>query len=674
VSNEGGLPPASVHPGGKLAGWRIGDIEIDLRLARVSLRGQPLVLDRSSYDLFVYLVEHAGSVAEKDVLLRIGWPGRVVAENTLAKAISKLRQALGDDAGSMIRSVHGYGYRLAVHAVPVYIAPHAVVLPELQPSHPPTQVDLSARKRWHLVGIAITAMAAILAVLAWSWRSQPANTSAVPVTARVALPGEDVLAVLPFRDRSEDGSLAMLAEGLAQHLRDRITGVPKLRIVKPGEVMAYRGDYREARTIARELGATLVVSGEVSRRADYLRVVVQLSDPGGKVPAWSRTFERLPDDQATLFEDLRAAVIEQIGDRPGRWRHDEASGHGTSNVEAYRAFLRASTQFAGNNDPNSQRRAIASLEQALALDPGYADAWNMLGGILGGSGYYADTSQELIAGRMRALKAMDRTIALLPDDPLNYLLRSEMRLLYRFDWAGAREDIEAARKRTPGGESAMLRIWEARYLASLGRIDEAIALDARAIALEPSAGARRNQGWHYLAKGDTRNARAILNLQLEDLPDNPHANFYLALCDILEQQPKAALVRLEHSSTLFRLVGTVIAQHELGNRKASDTALAKLIDQFAIADGYWIGVAHAWRGDRDKAFEWLERAASSGDSSIMYLGFDPLLRNLRGDPRYAELLKRLQLPTDAPAWRLAGPRNPEPNTRLEFGVLTTLRE
>ncbi|MBK9654145.1 MAG: hypothetical protein IPO66_01240, partial [Rhodanobacteraceae bacterium] len=223
------------------------------------------------------------------------------------------------------------------------------------------------------------------------------------------------------------------------------------------------------------------------------------------------------------------------------------------------------------------------------------------------------------------------------------LLRSEMRLLYFFDVPGAWADIEAAAARIPGGESPALLVWKARLLASLGpRIDEAIALDARAIALDPASGARRNQGWHYLAKGDTRNARAVLMLQLADLPENPHSN-YLALCDIFEGQPDAALRRLR---TLLHAVPA--ARHGdrpawKGDRAASDIALQRLIDQYAIADGYWVGAAYAWRGELDQAFHWIERAVRGGDSSAVYLKFDPLMRKLRGDPRYVKLLAEMKL-------------------------------
>jgi DNA-binding winged helix-turn-helix (wHTH) protein/TolB-like protein len=620
---------------GERSGWRIGEIEIDTTLAQVSRAGRKLVLERSGYELLRHLVENAGRTLGKDELLRAGWPGRMVSENSLAKAIGKLRLALGDEQAQLIQAVHGYGYRLVavVEALPprqLEIAPAPVA---------PFAAPVARPFPWRGASASVLLLLTIALLLSW-WRP---SVVMPPPSKPLATVGEDVIAVLPLRDLSPSGSLGLLADGFANYLRDQLQRMPALRIVNRADSHALRGDQREPAEIARDLGANLIVDGELSLVDDRLRVVLRLSDASGRIPGWSQTFERAPQDQAQLLQDLGAALYAGLGNQPQRWGYDPQRGRGTANEDAYRTFLRAATLFGGNNDPNSQRRTLAILEQAVEIDPDYADAWLMLGGILGGSGYYADTAEELVAGRVRAIAATDRGIARVPDDPSNYLARSEMRLLYFFDVPGAWADVEAAAARLPGGESPALLVWKARLLASTGRIDEAIATGARAIALDPASGARRNQGWHYLAKGDTRNARAVLMLQLADLPENPHTNFYLALCDIFEGQPDAALRRLEHSSTLFRLVGTVIAQHEKGDRAASDIALQKLTDQFAIADGYWVGAAHAWRGEIDQAFHWIERAIRGGDSSAMYLPFDPLVHNLRGDRRYAQSLAAMNL-------------------------------
>jgi DNA-binding winged helix-turn-helix (wHTH) protein/TolB-like protein/TPR repeat protein len=622
----------------QIKGWRVGELVLDTVLMRVLRDGVPLAIDRRGIDLLFHLAENAGRTVSKDALIAVAWPGRVVSENSLVKAISKLRQALGDGDGDCLQVVHGYGYRLVCVVESLAAVHEAIREPAVETPAGHAEAVANQSRHWlHAGGLLLVLLGLLWAVVLLT------DIETKDRTATDAARTYDVVAFLPLRDASANGGLALYADGLSNYLRDQFGSVPALRMIHRAESQRYRGDRRPPGDLARELGADLLVTGEVSQVEGQLRVDLQLFDARGRIPPWRQIFQRLPGDQATLFEDIKGALLAAIADQKGRWGHDQSSGRGTTNDAAYQAFLRAATLFSGNNDPNNQRRAIVLLQRAVELDPNYADALLTLGGIYGGSGYYADTVDELLEGRKRAIASMDRGIELAPDDPANYLLRSEMQLLYLFDVEAAWADLRAAADRTPGGESARLLVWHARLLASLGRIDEAIETGARAIALDPAAGARRNQGWHYLAKGDTRNARAVLMLQLVDLPENPHTNFYLALCDIYEGQPEAALQRLELSSTLFRLLGTVIAQHERGDHAASDIALQKLIDQFAIPDGYWIGAAYAWRGELDQAFHWIERAIEGGDSSAAYLLFDPLLANLRDDPRYQRLVDRVGL-------------------------------
>lgn len=131
--------PDSTLRQGETRGWRIGEIEIDTALARVSRRGHKLTLDRSGFELLRHLVENAGRTASKDELLRVGWPGRVVSENSLAKAIGKLRVTLGDEQAELIESVHGYGYRLMAVAEALVVTPVDAAPPRSMPIRRPVR-------------------------------------------------------------------------------------------------------------------------------------------------------------------------------------------------------------------------------------------------------------------------------------------------------------------------------------------------------------------------------------------------------------------------------------------------------------------------------------------------------------------------------------------------------
>lgn len=649
---------------GTVDGWRLSTFVVDARLAQVHADGRRVDLERSGFAVLRCLIEHAPEVVAKDSLLSAGWPGRVVSENSLNKAISKLRRALGDHQAELIVAVHGYGYRLGAEPVPWQrpaTAPAGPAsVPGIPAEEPAEAVALAGsprarRNRLPRTILAGLGLALVLAIALGGALRSPQPVAAPRATA-AAIPR---VALVPLRDLSSDGSLALLARGIAEHLRQDAQRIPGILVSDPGPASHFQEDGVNAQRIGNALNADLIVGGDIASVDGRLQVELRITDLRGELPPLRQRFERAALEQATLLDDLTLAMYRAFSPRQGRFGLTPGRGGGSANPEAFLAFLRASTTFVNNNDPTSQRRTIAVLQQAIDLDPDYADAILMLGGVLGGSGYYADTPEELRAGRLRALSLMDRGIALAPQDPWNYLLRSEMRLLYLFDWNGALADINAARALAPMGQSeAMILIWQARFLASMNRIDDAIAVGARSIALAPDAGGRRNQGWHYLAKGDTRNARAVLALQLRNYPESPHVHYYLALCDIFERQPEAALRQLEYSSPLFRLAGTVVAQHELGNRDASDAALDALKDRFTPADGYWAAAAHAWRGEADQAFTWLDYAASAGDSSLMYLPFDPHWRRLREDPRMRAWLQRLAPPPEvweAVASGMAGP-------------------
>lgn len=654
------------------AGLRIGPYLVDAstqRLLRAADRA-PVAMDRSSFDLLLALARQPGEVVDKETLLRAVWPRRVVSENSLAQAVRKLRGAIGDTEGELVQLVRGFGYRLALPverlaeepatasaeavASPVHGAGAAAnePMPAAAPTaasppamHPPA-VRRPARVRAFWSGAAAALLLAGTSVAVIAWRDVP-DVRGTPTTERRQVRElRNTLAVLPFVDRSPNGTLAREARALGDRLRKDCHRIPQLTVVGDAEVAAFGGAPEDAEAVLAQLDADLVLVGELQPHPAGVEVSLRLIDHSGQGIGFEQRVAHPLDDLGALRQQLRFDLYRRIGDTPGRWAYDAELGRGTRNPEARLAFLRAATLL--GEDEESQRRVKAALELAVELDPNYADAWMALGDVLGAGGgpggLYADDGEELAEGRRRALAAYDRGISLAPRVPAHYLVRSEIRHLYHHDWAGADADLDQA-ERLMARPTAHLYIQRARMAAARGDLRTAIEFDERASALDPESGSRRNQGWHHIALGEYAQARALLLAELQVRPFESSLNYYLGLCDLLEDLPEAALARFEHASTVHRLVGTVLAHARRGDLAAAERALASLEQRFADTAAYEIAIGHAWLDRSERAFDWLERAIRVGDGGIMYLAFDPLLAPLRGHPRHDALLRRIRHPS-----------------------------
>lgn len=641
---------------------RIGEFRIDAARQSIQRDGEPrpLTIHRGSLDLLLVLAERAGAVVSKEDLLAAVWPGRVVSENSLQQAIRKLRLALGDEHGEAIQLVRGFGYRLSL---PVLVdsatvaaneAPTsspantaAPALPALAPAavaRAPTAPAL-ARQRllwWAAAALLLASASTVFVAL----RSDPPRTGPRMTERRLVQEFPNTLAVLPFEDRSADGSLAQVALLLADGLRRDGHRIPRMHVTSEAEVRAFQDSPKDPEAVLEALDADLVLAGRLRPHEKGIELELRLLDHGRQGLGFVRRYVHPLGDLAELQSRLRFDLYEHLGDTPGRWAHDAARGRGTANREAWLAFLRAATVL--TDDEAGQRRARAALEHAVALDPSYADAWIALGSLLGAGGgaggTYTDDTAELAEGRRRAMAALDRGIALAPDEPGHYLLRSEIRHLYFYDWEGAEADLDRAESlmKKP---TAHLYIQRARLAAARGDLAAALRFDDRATELDPESGSIRNKAWHLIALGDYRQARELLLQELAVRPFESSLHYYLGLCDIYEGLPEVALSRFEQAGTVHRLTGTVLAQVRRGDRDAAHRALRSLEQRFADSAAYEIALGHAWLDEPELAFEWLERAVEVGDGGVLYLGFDPLAAPLRREPRYAAVLRRIKHPS-----------------------------
>jgi TolB-like protein/DNA-binding winged helix-turn-helix (wHTH) protein/tetratricopeptide (TPR) repeat protein len=649
---------ATKRPGPPPGRWRFAAFELDETSGRLRAAGQWHALDHGSYGVLLALLRQSGVLVGKDTLLHAGWPGRVVSENSLPKAIGRLRQLLGDAEGELLCTAHGYGYRLAAHAE--WSAPAGkLVEPVVPQTQPPDGPPIPAPRSQLRV---LLLLALLLAVAAGAYtlaRLEPPAATAPLGGPPVADVGDArSIAVLPFADMSQAHDQRYFSDGLTDELLDRLAQLPQLRVASRTSSFALRDSLEGVGSIGRQLGVATVLEGSVRRDGDRVRITVQLIKVRDGFHLWSETYDRQMTDIFAVQDEIAHAVVQALRLKLLPGQDDAVTRHRTRSIGAYNELIRGrGLEYLGT--PDNDRRAIAAYERAIAIDPEFSSAYAQLANLLGGDARYADSPAQVAAGKLRSIALMDRAIALEPDRAEFYLARADFLYSTRHDWHAAQRDLDIASRLYGDRQPSDLLMRQCRLYAVLGRIEEAIAAERLAIAGDPqSTWAWSMLGYHLAVIGQYDEAHRALAKADQIKPDDDHTPYYDGLAWLLEREPKRAIAAFELSGSEFRLVGLAAAQSDAGNDSVSRSYVQTLETRYAPTGAYQAAQAHAWRRENDQAFAWLERAAQQQDAGVMYLRFDPMMRRLHGDPRYLAWLRRLKLDDESLASAELAPSAP----------------
>ncbi len=404
----------------------------------------------------------------------------------------------------------------------------------------------------------------------------------------------------------------------------------------------FKGKNEDLRTIGQKLGVEAVLEGSVRLAGDRVRISVELVKVADGYRLWSESFDRRLTDVLALEDEIAVAVAGALKVRLGDGR---AAPRRAVDPEAHTQTL-LGKQFLHRLTGQDYRRSKAAFERAVEVDPGYAPAW---AGLALATFWVADNAETLAAitqGYDRALAAAERAVALDPELADGYAARGFLRSSARWDWDGAREDVERALALNPGNAETY-RIY-APVLAAVGRLDAALAAARKTTEIDPlDAVAWGRLGLLHASRGHLDLANAALDRSLEIAPEQDLASALKARVLLLQGRPAEAVAMAERSTAEhLRLLYKSSAHHDLGNAEESQRELEELIHRYGHSAAFQVADAYAWRGDRDRAFEWLERAYTQHDSGMTNITWDTLLRGLRTDPRWGALLRRLKLPED----------------------------
>ncbi len=457
----------------------------------------------------------------------------------------------------------------------------------------------------------------------------------------------DSLAILPLENASGDPETEYLSDGIAETLINTLAQLRKIRVVPRAVAFRHRGPGLDPLAVGLELAVRAVLAGRMVERGEDLIISVELVDVDRQAQLWGGRYQRKMADLIALQEELTTEISEKLrlqltGEEKKRLRKRP-----TQNTEAYKLVLK-SRHALSKFSPEGLRQAISLCEQAILIDPRYAAAYAELSLAYNQSVFfgYGAAAELLPLAKVAAKKALqlDETLA------EAHLSLALVLLFQSWDFSGAERECRRTLELNPdyyGGHFGMGALNAIR-----GRFEDAIAPSKRALDLEPFFGLPSHHlGVAYHLAGRLDSAIEQLLKVLEIYPDNAVVHALLADAYACANRPEQATEQCEEALAAGRgapIVRLRVACSYVKIGKIEDARKILLEAESAWKPGdplsHFIAGVHARLGEKDAAFEWLERALHEHESFLVYFKVHPLFEGLRGDPRFDALVKRIGIP------------------------------
>jgi TolB-like protein/Tfp pilus assembly protein PilF len=466
--------------------------------------------------------------------------------------------------------------------------------------------------------------------------TKPAQTEPVRAITEVQA-SEKSIAVLPFVDMSEKHDQEYFSDGLSEELLDLLAKTDGLEVIARTSSFYFKGKQVTIAEIADTLHVANLLEGSVRKAGRTVRVTAQLIRARDGVHLWSDTYDRDLNDVFKVQDEIAAAVVQALQlkllSTPLR---AESEPH---NTDAYNLYLQGQ-YFARRASNVELERGITSLRQAIALAPDFAPAHAELA-----SAYLYDaTFGSGEPGRLeRARVEADEALRLDPTLRLAKNLRANLALV-SWDWAATKSQLEEILAVAPRDSEALFR--RGQLARALGHPDEALVYCRRGLELDPLRVIYHVQLAMLLnGLGRPDEARAAAETAIAISPTVSKAHLLLGLLELNAGHLDAAGAAMEREAAeYYRLEGQSIVAFANKRRAESDALLARLIEAHHATAAVQIAQVYAYRGERAKAFDWMDRAVVQRDPGLINVKTDPLFAGLRGDARYKAVLHQMNLP------------------------------
>jgi TolB-like protein/DNA-binding winged helix-turn-helix (wHTH) protein/Flp pilus assembly protein TadD len=645
---------------------RFGEgFEVDPRAFELRCIGRALKLERIPMQVLLILIEQKGQLVTREEIAENIWgkDAFLDTDNSINGAIRKIRQVLKDDPQEprYVQTLSGRGYRFIAPVLEEKLETPALASRESANSHEAGQATVLARpiaeerrgktddaapdaaighwRRFRLLASIFCCCA--IGIAGWgAWIHFNGVIAAHPIRS---------IAVLPLQNLSGDPTQDYFADGMTDELITELSRIQSLKVISHTSVMEYKGTRKHLPQIARELGVDGILEGSVIRENDQMRVTVQLLDGPNDRHIWSESYERPLHGVLNLQREVAEAVGRQIRIKLTPEQEARLNAPRTVDPEAYEAYLRGryylSTQFT-LEQPLLQAKSF--FEQSIHKDSGFAPAYSGLADTYFYLALFHHVPEE--AGLQSALDALYKASQL--DDSIGepHDTLALIAWLHDWNWGAAEREFDEAIAVAPSYPCAHED--RAEFLAFLGRRAEALAELTRVNQIDFGPSAAHTEAHVYFQLRDYPN---LLEASRRGVASNPnewveHLNLGIGdegtgkLPEAISEYQKA--VELSNGDQSAR--GSLAhAFATMGNRVDAEKILRDLErkSKASYVSPYILATIYASLGEKDKAFQHLEKAYDERSLDLSWnLKADLRIDNLRSDPRFHDLARRVQLP------------------------------
>ena len=497
-------------------------------------------------------------------------------------------------------------------------------------------------RKFGLIGLAIILIAAVGYGFYYLWhRSSPANVTNSPASGSAI----NSIAVLPFVNETANPDSEYLSDGLTESLMGDLSLMPNMRVIARSSVFRYKNRVVDAQTVGRELNVQAVLMGHIRTQGDENLVTAELINTLDNSLIWTSQYAQKSQKFIDIEQRISRAIGEKLQSRSGV-KTTASPRRNTTDDEAYHLYLKGRYSLSKRTNP---KQAADFFQQAIERDPAYAQAFAGLADAYGAIGlglYEGPPPLEIMPkAKAAALKAIeiDET---LPEAHLSLAL---VKMQFDFDWTGAESELKRAIALNSNYAPAYQ--WFVLYHLIMNRFDDALADARKAQELDPLSliiYTNIARTLYYSRKFDLAIEQLKSALELDK--NLLSAHILLGLCYENKKMYKEAIAEFNSTVPLTNNAPWSIAAlgHAYAVSGRRNEAL-KIIEQLKTKSAktyispFHVGAIYNGLGEKDQAFAWFNKALADRSGLLVYIKIEPEFDNLRNDPAYLDLMRRIGL-------------------------------